>query len=68
MVTIPDKIIAKMLSRLVRGVLHETINISQRAFVEGRQISNSVLAANKVMDEKRCLRGGFFFEDYFEKA
>ncbi|RVW85287.1 Transposon TX1 uncharacterized 149 kDa protein [Vitis vinifera] len=42
------KIIAKVLSRRLRGVLHETIHSTQGAFVQGRQIMD----ANQVLEKK----------------
>ena len=47
------KIIAKVLSGRLRGVLHETIHSTQGAFVQGRQILNAVLITNEIVDEKR---------------
>ena len=63
------KIIAKVLSGRLRGVLHETIHSTQGAFVQGRQILDMVLIANEIVDEKR--RSGeeeVVFKIDFEKA
>ena len=63
------KIIAKVLSRRLRKVIHETISSSQGAFVEGRQILDVVLIANEVVNEKRRMRDkGVVFKIDFEKA
>ena len=46
-----------------------TIHISQRAFVEGKQILDAILIANEVVGEKRCLgRDGVVFKIDFEKT
>ncbi|RVW14714.1 LINE-1 retrotransposable element ORF2 protein [Vitis vinifera] len=63
------KIIAKVLSGRLRGVLHETIHSTQGAFVQGRQILDAVLIANEVVDEKRRSgEEGVVFKIDFEKA
>ena len=69
LVTSLYKIIAKVLSRRLLKVIHETISSSQGAFVEGRQILDVVLIANEAVDEKR--RSGeerIVFKIDFEKA
>ena len=63
------KIIVKVLSGRLRGVLHETIHSTQGAFVQGRQILDAVLIANEIVNEKR--RSGkerVVFKIDFEKA
>ena len=63
------KIIAKVLSGRLRRVLNETIYLSQGAFVEGRQILDAMMIANKVVDEKKRSRDeGMVFKIDFEKA
>ncbi|KAJ9678294.1 hypothetical protein PVL29_020454 [Vitis rotundifolia] len=63
------KIITKVLSGRLRGVLHETIHSTQGAFVQGRQILNAVLIANEIVDEKRRSgEEGVVFKIDFEKA
>ncbi|RVW43723.1 Transposon TX1 uncharacterized 149 kDa protein [Vitis vinifera] len=63
------KIIAKVLSGRLRGVLHETIHYTQGAFVQGRQILDAVLIANEIVDERRRSgEEGVVFKIDFEKA
>nr|CAN83685.1 hypothetical protein VITISV_003813 [Vitis vinifera] len=63
------KIIAKVLSGRLRGVLHETIHSTQGAFVQGRQILDLVLIANEIVDERRRSgEEGVVFKIDFEKA
>ena len=63
------KIIAKVLSWHLRGVLHETIHSTQGAFVQGRQILDAILIANEIVDEKRRSgQEGIVFKIDFEKA
>ncbi|KAJ9701108.1 hypothetical protein PVL29_006452 [Vitis rotundifolia] len=69
LITCLYKVIAKVLSGRLRGVLHETIHFSQGAFVQGRQILDAVLIANEIVDEKRRSgEEGIVFKIDFEKA
>ncbi|RVW17848.1 Isoamylase 3, chloroplastic [Vitis vinifera] len=63
------KIIVKVLSGRLRGVLHETIHSTQGAFVQGRQILDAILIVNEIVDEKRRSgEKGVVFKIDFEKA
>ena len=63
------KVIANILSRRLRGVLHETIHATQGAFVQGRQILDAMLIANEILDEKRRSREeGLVFKFDLEKT
>ena len=63
------KIITKVLSGRLRGVLHETIHSTRGVFVQGRQILDAVLIANEIVDEKRRSgEEGVVFKIDFEKA
>ena len=63
------KIIVKVLSGRLRGILHETIHYTQGAFVQGRQILDVVLIANEIVDERRRSgKEGVVFKIDFEKA
>ena len=53
LITCLYKIIVKVLSRRLRGVLYETIHSTQGAFVLGRQLLDADLIANEIVDEKR---------------
>ena len=62
-------IIVKVLSGHLRGVLHDTINSTQGAFIQERQILDVVLRANEIVDEKRRSgEEGVVFKIDFEKA
>ena len=63
------KIITKVLSGCLRGVLRKTIHSTQGAFVQGRQILDAVLIANEIVDEKRRSgEEGIVLKIDFEKA
>ena len=63
------KFIAKVFSRRMHKFLQDTIFLTQGVFVEGRQILDHVLVANKLVDEKRRSREeGVVFKTDFEKA
>ncbi|RVW55438.1 Transposon TX1 uncharacterized 149 kDa protein [Vitis vinifera] len=69
LITTLYKIIAKVLSGRLRGVLHEIIHSTQGAFVQGRQILDVVLIANEIVDEKRRSgEEGVVFKIDFKKA
>ena len=63
------KIIVKVLSGCLRGVLHETIHSTQGAFVQWRQILDAIFIANEIVDEKRQSgKEGVVFKIDFKKA
>ena len=69
LVTSLYKIISKVLSSRLKGVLADTIAETQGAFVAGRQILDFVLIANETVEEYRKLgRSGIVFKLDFEKA
>ncbi|XP_062089071.1 uncharacterized protein LOC133795633 [Humulus lupulus] len=69
LVTSLYKIISKVLACRLRGVLADTIADSQGAFVEGRQILDTVLVANEAVEEYRSKgKKGWVFKIDFTKA
>ena len=69
LVTCLYKIISKVLSNHLKGVLKDTIVETQGAFVAGRQILDVVLVANEVVEEYRKHgKTGLVFKIDFEKA
>lgn len=63
------KVIAKVLSHHIQGILNETMHWSQGAFVEGMQILDVVLVANEVVDDRRQSRKSeVVFKIDFEKS
>ena len=69
LVTILYKIISKILSYRLKGVLEDTIVETQGAFVAGRQILDVVLVANELVEEyRKDGRAEFVFKIDFEKA
>ena len=63
------KIISRVLSTHLKGVLADTIEESQGAFVAGRQILDNILVANEaVEDYRKTGRFGVVFKIDFKKA
>ncbi|XP_071738779.1 uncharacterized protein [Rutidosis leptorrhynchoides] len=63
------KILTKILSNRLAKVIHKVIGAEQSAFLKGRNILDSVLIANEIIDElKRKKRKGLIFKVDFEKA
>ena len=69
LVTSLYKIISKVLSTRLKGVLADTIGESQGVFVAGRQILDVVLVANEIVEEYwKDGRAGAVFKIDFENA
>ncbi|GKV36495.1 hypothetical protein SLEP1_g44621 [Rubroshorea leprosula] len=63
------KLIAKLLARRLSSVLNGIIGENQMTFVGGRQLVDSVVIANEVIDEaQKRKKKGFVFKADFEKA
>ncbi|GKV04879.1 hypothetical protein SLEP1_g16976 [Rubroshorea leprosula] len=63
------KILAKVLANRLRKVIGKVISMTQSAFLEGRQLIDSVLVLNELVhDLKRRKEMGILFKVDFEKA
>ncbi|XP_071687637.1 uncharacterized protein [Rutidosis leptorrhynchoides] len=63
------KILTKLLSNRLAKIIHKIIGSEQTAFLKGRNILDSVLIANEIIDElKRKKQKGLIFKVDFEKA
>ncbi|GKV29432.1 hypothetical protein SLEP1_g38359 [Rubroshorea leprosula] len=63
------KLLAKVLANRLKSVISEIVSETQSAFVRGRQLVDSVLVLNEVVDEiKKKKQPAFVFKADFEKA
>ncbi|GLT27742.1 hypothetical protein SLA2020_027180 [Shorea laevis] len=63
------KLLAKVLANRLKSVISEIVSDTQSAFVGGRQLVDSVLVLNEVVDEiKKKKQPAFVFKVDFEKA
>ncbi|GLT51155.1 hypothetical protein SLA2020_245850 [Shorea laevis] len=63
------KLLAKVLANRLKSVISEVVSDTQSAFVGGRQLVDSVLVLNEVVDEiKKRKQPAFVFKADFEKA
>ncbi|GKU90755.1 hypothetical protein SLEP1_g4707 [Rubroshorea leprosula] len=63
------KLLVKVLANRLKSVISEIVSETQSAFVRGRQLVDSVLVLNEVVDEiKKKKQPAFVFKADFEKA
>ena len=63
------KLLAKVLANRLKSVIGEVISDSQQAFVQGRQILDSVLIANETLDSRlKDNKSGLLLKMDIEKA